>query len=148
FLKCAYKTTTQIVMITSPQDVATLCTTINTVLPIMCGRYPRASITATGKTKSARGVSMTEATAKPVTAASPSEQRLPLLQMILVSFQHVLLMYGGAVAVPLIVGQAAGLSREEIAFLINADLLVAGIATLVQSLGLGDRKSTRLNSSH
>src|SRR5690606_40641064 len=27
--------------------------------------------------------------------------------------------------------------REEIAFLINADLLVAGIATLVQSLGLG-----------
>ncbi len=51
--------------------------------------------------------------------------------------QHVLLMYGGAVAVPLIVGQAAGLSREEIAFLINADLLVAGIATLVQSLGIG-----------
>ena len=80
---------------------------------------------------------MTETTAKPVTAASPSEQRLPLLQMILVSFQHVLLMYGGAVAVPLIVGQAAGLSREEIAFLINADLLVAGIATLVQSLGIG-----------
>ena len=46
-------------------------------------------------------------------------------------------MYGGAVAVPLIVGQAAGLSREEIAFLINADLLVAGIATLVQSIGIG-----------
>ncbi|WBL62285.1 purine permease [Stutzerimonas stutzeri] len=46
-------------------------------------------------------------------------------------------MYGGAVAVPLIVGQAAGLSRDEIAFLINADLLVAGIATLVQSLGIG-----------
>ncbi|WP_426224889.1 hypothetical protein [Pseudomonas sp. DSP3-2-3] len=26
-------------------------------------------------------------------------------------------MYGGAIAVPLIIGQAAGLSREEIAFL-------------------------------
>ncbi|MBM7060754.1 purine permease [Pseudomonas sp. UL073] len=70
-------------------------------------------------------------------APSPVDQRLPLLQLLLVGFQHVLLMYGGAVAVPLIVGQAAGLSREEIAFLINADLLVAGIATLVQSLGLG-----------
>ena len=68
---------------------------------------------------------------------SPVDQRLPLLQLLLVGFQHVLLMYGGAVAVPLIVGQAAGLSREEIAFLINADLLVAGIATLVQSLGIG-----------
>ncbi len=69
--------------------------------------------------------------------APATEKRLPLLQMLLVSFQHVLLMYGGAVAVPLIVGQAAGLSREEIAFLINADLLVAGIATIVQSMGIG-----------
>ncbi|MGV8222384.1 solute carrier family 23 protein, partial [Pseudomonas aeruginosa] len=62
---------------------------------------------------------------------SPVDQRLPLTQLLLVGFQHVLLMYGGAVAVPLIVGQAAGLSREEIAFLINADLLVAGIATML-----------------
>ncbi|KAF1052505.1 MAG: Uric acid transporter UacT [Stenotrophomonas maltophilia] len=69
--------------------------------------------------------------------ASLADQRLPLLQLLLVGFQHVLLMYGGAIAVPLIVGQAAGLSREEIAFLINADLLVAGIATVVQSLGIG-----------
>ncbi|BAN47653.1 nucleobase:cation symporter-2 family protein [Metapseudomonas resinovorans] len=71
------------------------------------------------------------------TALSPADQRLPLMQLLLVGFQHVLLMYGGAVAVPLIVGQAAGLSREEIAFLINADLLVAGIATIVQSIGIG-----------
>ncbi|MBD2836795.1 purine permease [Pseudomonas sp. JM0905a] len=70
-------------------------------------------------------------------ALSPADQRLPLMQLLLVGFQHVLLMYGGAVAVPLIVGQAAGLSREEIAFLINADLLVAGIATIIQSIGIG-----------
>ncbi|MND95002.1 Uric acid transporter UacT [compost metagenome] len=68
---------------------------------------------------------------------APPRQPLPLLQLILVGIQHVLLMYGGAIAVPLIIGQAAGLSREEIAFLINADLLVAGIATMVQSLGIG-----------
>lgn len=69
--------------------------------------------------------------------AAPARQPLPPLQMILVGLQHVLLMYGGAIAVPLIIGQAAGLSREEIAFLINADLLVAGVATIVQSLGIG-----------
>ena len=68
---------------------------------------------------------------------APAIARLPLLQLILVGLQHVLLMYGGAIAVPLIIGQAAGLSRDEIAFLINADLLVAGIATIVQSLGIG-----------
>ncbi|MCU7650172.1 nucleobase:cation symporter-2 family protein [Pseudomonas piscis] len=68
---------------------------------------------------------------------APAIQRLPFLQLILVGLQHVLLMYGGAIAVPLIIGQAAGLSREEIAFLINADLLVAGIATIVQSFGIG-----------
>ncbi|WP_339494901.1 nucleobase:cation symporter-2 family protein [Pseudomonas sp. EA_35y_Pfl1_P108] len=74
---------------------------------------------------------------EPQIPAVPAMVRLPLLQLILVGLQHVLLMYGGAVAVPLIIGQAAGLSREDIAFLINADLLVAGIATLVQSFGIG-----------
>jgi len=74
---------------------------------------------------------------EPQIPAAPAMARLPLLQLILVGLQHVLLMYGGAVAVPLIIGQAAGLSREEIAFLINADLLVAGIATMVQSFGIG-----------
>ncbi|MBJ9977770.1 purine permease [Pseudomonas sp. S75] len=69
--------------------------------------------------------------------AAPPRQALPLFQLILVGLQHVLLMYGGAIAVPLIIGQAAGLPREEVAFLINADLLVAGVATLVQSLGIG-----------
>ena len=35
---------------------------------------------------------------------APAIQRLPLLQLILVGLQHVLLMYGGAIAVPLIIG--------------------------------------------
>lgn len=39
---------------------------------------------------------------------APPRQPLPLLQLILVGLQHVLLMYGGAIAVPLIIGQAAG----------------------------------------
>ncbi|HKS14046.1 MAG TPA: nucleobase:cation symporter-2 family protein [Pseudomonas sp.] len=68
---------------------------------------------------------------------APPRQPLSLFQLILVGLQHVLLMYGGAIAVPLIIGQAAGLSRQEVAFLINADLLVAGVATIVQSFGIG-----------
>ncbi|MGB4778348.1 nucleobase:cation symporter-2 family protein [Microbacterium sp.] len=41
----------------------------------------------------------------------------------------------GAVAVPLIVGGALQLSPADMAFLISADLFVAGLATLVQSIG-------------
>lgn len=49
--------------------------------------------------------------------------------------QHVLAMYAGAIAVPLIVGSALGYSSADIAFLISADLFVAGVATLIQSIG-------------
>ncbi|HEX8416972.1 MAG TPA: nucleobase:cation symporter-2 family protein [Methylobacterium sp.] len=50
--------------------------------------------------------------------------------------QHVLVMYAGAVAVPLIVGRALKLSPEEVALLVSADLFACGIATLIQSWGL------------
>ena len=53
--------------------------------------------------------------------------------MIFLSIQHVLVMYAGAVSIPLIVGGALGLSTAEIAFLITADLFVCGIATLIQT---------------
>jgi NCS2 family nucleobase:cation symporter-2 len=45
-------------------------------------------------------------------------------------------MYGGIVAVPLIIGQAAGLPPSEIGVLIAAALFMGGLATLVQTLGL------------
>jgi NCS2 family nucleobase:cation symporter-2 len=44
-------------------------------------------------------------------------------------------MYAGAVAVPLIVGPAIGLKSRDIAILVSADLLVSGIATIIQSAG-------------
>nr|WP_246733269.1 nucleobase:cation symporter-2 family protein [Methylobacterium sp. BTF04] len=50
--------------------------------------------------------------------------------------QHVLVMYAGAVAVPLIVGRALKLSPEQVALLVSADLFACGLATLVQSWGL------------
>ena len=49
--------------------------------------------------------------------------------------QHVLVMYAGAVAVPLIVGRSLKLSPEQVAMLISADLFCCGLATLIQSLG-------------
>ena len=55
----------------------------------------------------------------------------------LLAVQHVLVMYAGAVAVPLVVAGALHLSRPDTAFLVSADLFCCGLATLVQSLGLG-----------
>lgn len=65
------------------------------------------------------------------------DQCLLLMQLLLVGFQYVLLMYGGVVVVFLIVGQVVGFLCEEIVFLINVDLLVVGIVILVQLLGIG-----------
>ncbi|MFC3884112.1 nucleobase:cation symporter-2 family protein [Bacillus songklensis] len=47
-------------------------------------------------------------------------------------FQHVLAMYGGAIIVPLIVGGALGLTQEQLTYLVAIDLLMCGIATLLQ----------------
>jgi uric acid transporter len=66
----------------------------------------------------------------------PVDERLPLLHLLPLALQHVLVMYAGAVAVPLIIGRALKLSPQDVAFLISADLFACGIATLVQSVGL------------
>src|SRR5476649_2091480 len=58
-------------------------------------------------------------------------------RLALLGLQHVLVMYANAVALPLIIGGALHLSKEQIAFLINADLFACGIATLIQSVGWG-----------
>ncbi|WP_010677077.1 nucleobase:cation symporter-2 family protein [Bacillus timonensis] len=46
--------------------------------------------------------------------------------------QHVLAMYAGAVVVPLIVGGAIGLTPEQLTYLVSIDILMCGIATLLQ----------------
>lgn len=47
-------------------------------------------------------------------------------------FQHVMAMYAGAIAVPLIVGGALGLTPAQMAYLVAADLFTCGLATLLQ----------------
>lgn len=66
----------------------------------------------------------------------PVDEVLPAPRLAALGLQHVLVMYAGAVAVPLIVGRALKLSPEQVAMLISADLFCCGIATLIQSFGM------------
>jgi uric acid transporter len=70
------------------------------------------------------------------TTIHPVDERLPLPRLVPLALQHVLVMYAGAVAVPLIIGRALKLAPEEVAFLISADLFACGLATLVQCVGI------------
>ena len=65
----------------------------------------------------------------------PVDERLPTGKLTALGLQHVLVMYAGAVAVPLIVGRALKLSPDEVALLISADLFCCGLVTLIQALG-------------
>lgn len=69
-------------------------------------------------------------------ASRPEDQRYPLAKTFAWGLQHVLTMYGGIVAPPLIIGSAAGLPAAQMGMLVTAALFISGISTLLQSLGL------------
>ncbi|WP_040228546.1 nucleobase:cation symporter-2 family protein [Bhargavaea cecembensis] len=46
--------------------------------------------------------------------------------------QHLLAMYAGAILVPLIVGEAIGLTTEQLTYLVAVDIFMCGVATLLQ----------------
>jgi len=77
-------------------------------------------------------------------ARHPVDQLLPPARLGLLGLQHVLVMYTGCVTVPLVFGAAAKLDTSTVGLLINADLLVAGLVTLLQSLGIGRILGVRL----
>ncbi|WP_420716661.1 nucleobase:cation symporter-2 family protein [Streptomyces sp. WM6368] len=66
----------------------------------------------------------------------PVDELLPLPRLALYGFQHVLAFYAAAVIVPVLLGNALGLSRQELVHLISADLLTCGVASIVQALGV------------
>ena len=72
----------------------------------------------------------------PNSAVHPVDEVLGPHRLFPLGLQHVLVMYAGAVAVPLIVGRALKLTPDQVAFLISADLFCCGIATLIQSIGM------------
>lgn len=65
------------------------------------------------------------------------DELLPAPRLAAFGLQHVLVMYANAIAVPLIVGGALKLPKDQIALLVNADLFACGIATLIQTIGIG-----------
>ena len=58
-----------------------------------------------------------------------------LPRLLCFGLQHVLVMYAGTVAVPLILGAALNFTPRQVIALISADLFTSGIATLLQTLG-------------
>ena len=58
-----------------------------------------------------------------------------LARLLPFGLQHVLVMYAGTVAVPLILGSALRLSPGQVVALISADLFTSGLATLLQTIG-------------
>ncbi|MDY0746133.1 nucleobase:cation symporter-2 family protein [Paucibacter sp. R3-3] len=71
----------------------------------------------------------------PLKPVHPVDEWLPSGKLLALGLQHVLVMYAGAVAVPLIIGRALKLSPEDVALLISADLFCCGLVTLIQALG-------------
>lgn len=66
----------------------------------------------------------------------PVNEILPSGKLFTLGLQHVLVMYAGAIAVPLIIGRALQLTPDQVAFLISADLFVCGLVTIIQSFGV------------
>ena len=83
-------------------------------------------------------------TAVPTQSQHPVDEVLKPPRLLILGLQHLFIMYAGAVAVPLIVGPAVGLDNSDIAILVSADLLVSGIASIIQSVGIGRIMGVRL----
>lgn len=65
-------------------------------------------------------------------------------KLIALGIQHVLAFYAGAVIVPLLIAGSLHLDAATTIHLINADLLTCGLATLIQSVGVGKYVGVRL----
>ncbi|AYG02448.1 nucleobase:cation symporter-2 family protein [Gryllotalpicola protaetiae] len=66
----------------------------------------------------------------------PEDEKYPIARSVGYGLQHVLSMFGGVIAVPLIIGGAAGLSPAQQALLVACALFISGASTLLQTLGV------------
>jgi NCS2 family nucleobase:cation symporter-2 len=64
-----------------------------------------------------------------------SNKKLPLNQSIPLGIQHVLAMFAGNITVPIIIAGIFGQTTDEKIFLIQMALFVAGVATIIQTVG-------------
>ncbi len=65
----------------------------------------------------------------------PVDEVLPAGRMAAFGLQHVMTMYAGIIAVPLIVATALKLPPDQLVYIINASFFMCGIATLIQTIG-------------
>ncbi|MDI2125581.1 nucleobase:cation symporter-2 family protein [Yinghuangia seranimata] len=77
----------------------------------------------------------TEDPAAVADAVHPVDELLPPGRLLAGALQHVATMYAGVAAPPLIIGGALGLSAAELSTLLGASLLIAGLATVLQTIG-------------
>jgi len=73
---------------------------------------------------------------------SAVDEVLPFSRLLFLGLQHVLVMYAGDVAVPLIVSQTLQLPVSQTVMLIISSLFVAGIVTL---MGAGASRGSQRN---
>ena len=74
---------------------------------------------------------------KKTKASGATNKKLPLGQSIPLGIQHVLAMFAGNITVPIIIAGIFGQTPEEKIFLIQMSLFVAGVATIIQTVGYG-----------
>jgi NCS2 family nucleobase:cation symporter-2 len=65
------------------------------------------------------------------------DDKTPLGTSIILAFQHIMAAFGGIVAVPLVIGGVLELPVSDMAYLVSCALFAAGIATFIQSRGIG-----------
>lgn len=65
------------------------------------------------------------------------EDKPPMAVTLVLALQHILAAFAGIIAVPLVVSSAIGLSVEDTTIMVSATIFVAGLATIIQSKGIG-----------
>lgn len=79
----------------------------------------------------------TSRTTDPARPVHPVDRVPPAGRLAVYGMQHVLAFYAGAVVVPILLAGAIGLDERQLIHLINADLFTCGIASILQSVGIG-----------
>ena len=62
----------------------------------------------------------------------------------LLGIQHIAAMCAGAMAVPIILGNSLGLSQGDIHHLVNASFMMAGLGTIIQTIGIKGHVGAKL----
>ncbi|GAA2446238.1 hypothetical protein GCM10010273_27760 [Streptomyces lavendulocolor] len=74
------------------------------------------------------------------------DEKLPFPRLVPAALRHIAALYAGVVTPPLIIGRAVGLAAAGTTRLIAASLLIAGLATILQTLGVTNPAGNRLPS--